>query len=501
MNDLEKAKKNLSNRWWRLNSLYYIVDKNGKKVLFSPNWAQTQLYEDLWYCNIILKARQLGISTFICILFLDACLFNSNVTGGVIAHTREDAEHLFKRIKFAYDCLPLPIKQERIATNDSARELSFNNGSSIRVGTSMRGATLQYLHISEFGKICAKYPDKAQEIITGSLNTIGPDQYVFIESTAEGREGSFYEMCKKAQAQQKQGEVLSKLDFKFHFFPWWKEYSYRIGNRYPLQQESIDYFLSLQGRGIELDNEQKFWYAARRSTQGDNMLREYPSTPEEAWESAIDGTYYARQISTARIENRIGSIPYDETVPVYTAWDLGYNDSTAIWFAQFVGKEIHLIDYIEGSGESLSHWLGLVKEKPYYYEKHLAPHDIMAHEYSSGMTRQSSARKMGIHMIPSPKMGIIQGIDLVRGIFNRCWFDQEKCKDGLRALENYKKEWNDRMGCWASQPLHNWASHGADAFRTLATGMNKAMSSAKESSAKALGYNPEFHDFTGSGPF
>ncbi len=174
----------------------------------------------------------------------------------------------------------------------------------------------------------------------------------------------------------------------------------------------------------------------------------------------------------ARNEKRIGRIPYDSAVPVYTAWDLGYNDSTAIWFFQIVGKEIHLIEYIEGSGESLSHWLGVVKSKDYFYEKHLCPHDILAHEYTSGMTRKASARKMGVSLIAVPRVDLIPGIDAARNILNRCWFDEVKCAQGIKAIENYKKEWNDRAGCWSSQPLHNWASHGSDAFRTLATGLS-----------------------------
>ena len=193
--------------------------KQGYKTVFNLNRVQRELFYNSWYCNVILKARQLGISTYICLLFLDRCLFNSNLSAGIIAHTREDAKLLFKHIKFAYDNLPPEIKQSRPATIDSAQELVFNNGSSLRVGTSMRGSTLQYLHISEFGKICAKYPDKAQEIITGSLNTIAPGQVIFIESTAEGREGHFYDICKKAEKDKKEAKELSKMSFRFHFFP------------------------------------------------------------------------------------------------------------------------------------------------------------------------------------------------------------------------------------------------------------------------------------------
>lgn len=471
-NDYEEFLELANKPWDRLNSLYYIISKRGNKIQFRCNWAQKELYDNLWYCNIVLKARQLGISTFICMLFLDRCLWNDNVAAGIICHTREDAELMFKRVKYAYDNLPDFIRSNITATIDSARELVFNNGSSIRVGTSMRGSTLQYLHISEFGKICAKYPEKATEIITGSLNTIASGQYCFIESTAEGRSGYFYDMCKRAQDLQKQQSDLSTLDFKFHFYPWHKEPSYRIGSPIILQKESLEYFESLESRGIKLHPEQKYWYAAKYNSQGDEMLREYPSTPDEAFEQANEGLYYGRLIGLCRLEKRIGFVPYDRDLPVHTSWDLGYNDSTAIWFVQVLNKEIRLIDYLEGSGESLSHWLGLVKSKGYVYDKHLAPHDIMNHEYSTGMTRQAFGRKMGINLIPVPKTGVIEGIDLVRNMLHRCWFDEKKCQQGIVALDNYKKEWDDKHGCWRSSPLHNSASHAADAFRYLACGLS-----------------------------
>ena len=470
-NDLTTAQNCLANPRWRLNNLYYIVNKSGTKILFKFNWAQEQLYNEMWYCNLILKARQLGISTFVCLLFLDRCLFNSNVSAGIIAHTIEDAQQIFRRVKFAYDSLPDDLKKLITADNDTSQMLKFSNGSSLRVGTSLRSSTFQFLHISEFGKLCAKYPDKAREIITGSLNTVAPGQYVFIESTAEGREGYFFDMCKQSQALKHSNTELTKLDFKFHFYPWWKEPGYRLGSSHCITQDMNDYFTLLYGMGIRLDMEQKNWYAQRYSTQSEDMKREFPSTPDECWEVSNLGTYYAKHITQARIEKRICRVPYDASLPVFTAWDLGYNDSTAIWFFQVYGKEIRLIDYLEGSGESLSHWLGEVKKKPYIYEKHLAPHDILAHEYTSGMTRQASARKMGITLLAVQKVELISGIDATRNILNRCWFDEVKCEKGIKALENYKKQWNDRTGCWASQPLHDWSSHGADSFRTLATGL------------------------------
>ena len=176
-------------------------------------------------------------------------------------------------------------------------------------------------------------------------------------------------------------------------------------------------------------------------------------------------------MSIARTEKRIGNVPYEEALPVHTAWDLGFDDPTSIWFFQVYAKEIRLIDYCEGSNESLQHWLRFVKSKDYSYGKHLAPHDIAVHELTTGMSRQVSARKMGVNLIRVPNTDKIVGIDEVRNILNRCWFDEKRCEKGIKALENYKKEWDERHGCWRSQPLHNFASHGADAFRTLATGL------------------------------
>jgi hypothetical protein len=474
---IEAAGQLLNDPYWRLNHLYYIIDKSGNKELFKLNWAQEKLYNEMWYCNLILKARQLGISTFISLLFLDRCLFNSNQHAGIIAHTREDAEMLFRRVKFAYDSLPVEIKSLRMANTDNSRELQLSNGSTLRVGTSMRSSTLQYLHISEFGKICAKYPDKAREIVTGALNAIAPGQYVFIESTAEGREGYFYDMCKEAQTARDSNKQLSPLDFRFHFFPWWLHNDYKLDSEAQIVHPYTDYFNALTGQiNAKLTPSQQAWYIKRASTQGEDMKREFPSTPEEAFEVSNEGLYHGKQIAEARKEGRIRRVYYDANVPVHTAWDLGYNDSTAIWWYQLCGQEIHLLEYYEHNGEPLSHYLHIVKSKPYTYGKHIVPHDAAAHEYSTGLSRIEVARNHGIAFTISPDLALIDGIDAARNLLNRCWFDEVKCASGIKALESYKKEWNDRYGCWCSKPLHNFASHGADAFRMLAVSINKLAS-------------------------
>lgn len=381
---------------------------------------------------------------------------------------------MFRRVKFAYDSLPAELKALRGVNTDNARELQLSNGSTLRVGTSMRSSTLQHLHISEFGKVCAKFPDKAREIITGSLNTLASGQYIFIESTAEGREGYFYQMCKEAQVLQASGKKLSPLDFRFHFFPWWHHKSYRIFSEgLMVPEQCSDYFNALENKiGFKLDSEQRAWYVKRALTQGEDMKREFPSIPEEAFESSNEGLYYGRQLIEARQQGRIIKVYYDPNVPVHTAWDLGYNDSTAIWLFQQCGQEIHLLEYYENSGEALTHYLHYLKCKPYTYGKHLVPHDAAVHEYSTGLSRVEVARNHGVIFTIVPDIGINEGIDATRNILSRCWFDEEKCAKGLSSLDNYKKEWNDRHGCWSSRPLHNFASHGTDAFRMVAVGIS-----------------------------
>jgi len=459
--------------WTRLNTFYSIVDKLGDKRTFKCNWAQKELYHNLHNLNIVLKARQLGISTFIGMYLLDKCLFNDNVSAGIICDSRENAKQFFKRIKYAYDNLPQFIRDMRPATVDSAQELVFSNGSSIRVGTSMRGSTLNYLHISEFGKICAHYPEKAREIITGSLNTLAAGQFCCIESTAEGQDGDFYEMCKVARGLQEQKKKLTKLDYRFHFFPWWKEPYYTLADHVGIDDEMAKYFEALKGIGITLSEAQKHWYVATEKTQQDDMKREYPSTPDESFQAATDGAYYHKQLSLARMQGRISNVPYDESLPVHTAWDLGYSDDTVIWFFQIDGREIHIFDYLEGSGEPLPYYLKLLKNKDYIYGTHLVPHDANTTEYGSGFTRIETARKAGFNLTLTTSVNIDEGIDAARLLFIRFWFDETKCAKGIHHLDNYKRMWNAAHGCWVSRPNHNEHSHCADALRYLAVGLDK----------------------------
>ncbi|WP_269715778.1 hypothetical protein [Caulobacter sp. NIBR2454] len=461
---------NLKDQLWRLNNLYWITNKRGEKIRFTLNEAQASLLRDQHYLNIILKARQLGFTTFIQIYILDICVFYPDTRAGVIAHTRDDAEAIFRdKIKFAYDNLPAAIRAKVPIEKSNTTTLELANNSLIRVGTSLRSGTFQYLHVSEFGKICARYPEKAREIVTGALNAIEAGQMAWIESTAEGQEGRFYELVEEAQSKARLGTTLTPLDWKFHFYAWWEEPTYTMDPRGVAIPPKLDrYFRELEPEiGVRLTPGQKAWYAKKAEVQKDDMKREFPSTPKEAFEASVEGAYYGAQMAAAETEGRIGRVPYEPTLRVETWWDLGMSDAMSIWFVQRFRREIRVIDYYEASGEGLAHYAKHLSEKPYTYSRHIGPHDSRVRELGTGVSRVETAESLGVRPWEvAPKLDVADGIDAVRNLLARCWFDAEKCADGIKALKNYRKEWDEHRGVWLSRPRHDWASHGADAFRT-----------------------------------
>jgi phage terminase large subunit len=189
-----------------------------------------------------------------------------------------------------------------------------------------------------------------------------------------------------------------------------------------------------------------------------------------SFEAPIVGAYYANQMMKAADEKRICSVPYEPRLPVHTAWDLGVSDSTTIWFYQQYGLEVRLIDYYENSGEGLSHYAKVLREREYVYGTHTAPWDIEVRELGTGKSRLETARSLGIRFKVLKQMSVEDRIDNARNFISRCWFDTGKCERGIEALRNYRKEWDEVRKVFKNTPLHDWASHGADAFGYLAWG-------------------------------
>lgn len=206
---------------------------------------------------------------------------------------------------------------------------------------------------------------------------------------------------------------------------------------------------------------------ARKSMTEDQYEQEY----ECSFQAALLGAYFGKEINTAEVEGRVGNVNHEPKVKVHTSWDLGVDDSTAIWFCQQVGSELRLIDYYESSGEGIGHYAAILKSKPYEYGEHLLPHDAAVREFSTGTSRMETFASFGITGTIVPAQSIEDGINAARMIIPRCWFDAEKCKRGLEALRSYQREFDEKLKAFKSRPRHDWASHGADAFKTLATGL------------------------------
>ena len=843
------------NKWWRLNNLYHIINEHGKKVKFRCNPLQKKFYDNLWYLNMLLKARQFGGTTFTDIYFLDDCIFTRNLEAGIIAHNRDDAQKIFRRkVKFPYDNLPDGLKSQCALTTDSRQELAFSNGSVIYVATSIRSGTVQRLHIclsgdteilikdgfvkridkikagelvltgdgdyqpvmqlienkfkdigheqyslkifgyykslkltgnhkvltpnrmkaaqaltcndylgipkksimdanngsmfphdfnfgwlcgfylaegnirsihgklptrtvfsihpdktkillkrikslnlqdkikkgarritvrknrpgsktiivevnsrslahyisslfgsgidkhiidevwncgkefcdglvkgyfdgdgcyvqvseisicsirrnlidqmklllisldigvgtiyhrdagfyygrncseiwtlklygdgnikfreyfklpewkpskpyanqwkrgdkhywckiqdiktipanpndlfydivlnsephsfysnngvlanSEHAKICRKYPDKSEEIKTGSLNAIHPGNIVVIESTAEGRHGDFYDFCQIARKAQQAGKTLSKMDYRFHFFPWFWDIKNALDiEGVVITAEMQGYFDKIEGGELDQDGKslrltagQKAWYVKKEAILGEKMLQEYPSTVEESFQATIRGAYFATEMAGLRKRHQITTVPYETGLPVNTAWDLGVRVSptsstggaTVIVFHQRHRLENRIIDYYINNDRPLAHYVKILREKGYLYGTHYLPHDVGITSLSTGKTRLATLRKLmpGERLIVNERSDLADGIETTRNFLPTCWLDEVKCAALIDALDAYQRQPDDKHGGFKDKPLHNWASDPADGFRSLAVGYNPSLSGA-----------------------
>ncbi|MND20871.1 hypothetical protein D3C76_47910 [compost metagenome] len=480
-----------SGRFYRILVKSENGEDEGLSMPFRPNRAQRKLLKSLHNRNLILKSRQLGFTTLIAIFFLDCCLFRPNVRAGIIAQDLGAVETIFRdKIKYAYDNLPEDLRRERPLKVETKRELVFDHGlddqgrpqdSGVRVGTSMRSGTLQYLHVSEMGKIAAKFPEKAREIVTGSLPAVPSDGIVFIESTAEGASGEFFNMAQRAKALADSGKKLAQKEFRFLFFPWWEEMAYRADpDPISISQVEHEYFDGIEAKmGCVVDIEQRAWWIATRDNEfsgaDEKMWQEYPSTPDEAFQRSNEGCYYTRQMIQARKEKRITTVPYMPGYPVNTYWDIGAGDGTAIWFHQHIGQQHRFIKFMEGWGEPYSHFVGEMQKLGYVWGTHYLPHDG-AH-VRQGMDVNLSPReqleKLGLRNIEIvERVAELQhGIQAVRDVFPACWFDEEGCKEGLTHIELYHKKWNNTVGAFTDVPEKNDGhSEASDAFRQFAQG-------------------------------
>ena len=218
--------------------------------------------------------------------------------------------------------------------------------------------------------------------------------------------------------------------------------------------------------GILADKE----LADAKAEMGDDKYRQ---EFECSFDAPVEGAYYGSLLNEADEQNRVTTIPHDSVARLVCAWDLGVSDSTCIWVAQIVGKEIQLIDATENHGVGLDYYVSWLRVKGYDKAQQILPHDVRVREMSSGKSRQEVLMEAGLEITIAPSLSVADGIQAVRRILPRCWFDKENTKQGLAALRNYRRQYNEKLNVYFDTPLHDWASHYADSFRYLAVGLNE----------------------------
>lgn len=246
-----------------------------------------------------------------------------------------------------------------------------------------------------------------------------------------------------------------------HFYEWYTR------AKDQMLQEGSNWFaclLKASETGVMSENQ----LADLKSDMSDS---EYAQEFECSFAAALTGAYYGKEMERLEAKGKITTVPYDPALPVITAWDLGVDDTTVVWFVQ-KHREVRIIDYLENSGAGLDFYVKQIKEKEYNYKEHLLPHDVKVRELISGKTRLEALRSMGLRNVRVvQKAGVADGINAVRLLLPQCVFDKDACKRGVDSLKNYERKWDSKNKIYQQTPHHNWASHGADAFRTLAVGM------------------------------
>jgi hypothetical protein len=465
-----------------------MSDQGEDQILpFIPNDAQLKLLKHLWTRNVILKARQLGFTTLVAIMWLDHALFNGRQKCAMIAHTKDAAEEIFRdKVLLAYNELPETLRERMPLAQQSSTSVEFaHNGSRIVVTNSGRSGTFDRVHVSEFGKISARDPGKAREVITGSLPAVPMDGIVIVESTAEGQTGEFFDMVQKAMAHMHAEKKLNKKEFRFHFYAWWQNPEYTLNDpSMRISSEDEEYFEAVEGLvretgyDLTLTHDQKCWWVAERDNTNngseEKMWQENPSYPAESFKVSLDGVYYAKQLSVARKQKRIGLYPHIPGTPVDTFWDIGSTDGTGIWLMQRLGGERRFIRYIEGWEEGYDHYTKALQDTGFLWGTHYLPHDAdhkrPTHRGLTSPKEELEKTRLGGKWVIVARVDDLQhGIQMTRTALSACTFDQAGCKKGLDHLWNYRKMWNRKAGAWSGQPDKSAGhSEAADALRQFA---------------------------------
>ena len=466
---------------------------------------QADLWQELSWRNIVLKARQLGCTTLIQLFYLARMLFRPRTAIGIIAQNNDAAADFFEnKFKYAYERLPKWVLASPGVKLKSDRQmrLKLANDSYAKIGAKLRSGTFSGLHISEYAALCNERPKVAEEVISGAMNTLVKGGMAVNESTAVAVNITEEDIKRRNRREEKKKSTIEELrdkgvndfylrykeaeetailveqglykygelDWKPHFYPWMYDPEYIADDPPPggFNDKELKYFddLGLEHE-IELTDVQKNFHAAKDREQKEKMKQEFPTYPDEAFHKEIKGAIFAKHMRKhLKPGINICELPYHNKIPVNIIWDLGIDDAMAIWFHQRVGAWDHFIDYLEGTDEDITFYIEIIKEKGYNAGMSILPHDGAHRNYRMKGTAEDIIRQNTNYFpyvcekVQNKKFSI----DLARQAFAHCRFDINNCAIGLRQLRTYR--WALKKGI--IKPAPTPAAHGADAFQQFA---------------------------------
>ena len=422
------------------------------KIPYKPRDLQAEMHKDLKRWNVLVMHRRFGKTVFAVNHMIKHALTCPlpRPRVALVAPTFTQAKRIsWDYVKYYAGVIP------GVTFNETELRADFPNGGRIMLLSGENPDALRgiYLDLCVFDEYGMQNPRVWGEVVRPALSD-REGSAIFL-GTPNGH-NHFYEIM-----QQAKNEVNEGSDYWY-----WK--IAKASETKLVKEEELD--------------------AARKQMTEEQYEQEY----ECSFTAAIIGAYYGRLLVELEDKDRVTRVPYDPALPVHTAWDLGINDSTAIWFAQiFRGGAVNVIDYYENTGFGLDHYAEVLRQKDYHYGDHLAPHDIEIRELGSGKSRLETAFSLGIRFKVIPKMKVADGINAARLLIPKCYFDKDNCAVGIEMLKQYRQEWDEKRKIFRDQPRHDFTSHAADAFRYLAIGLENRTTYSKPPQAVAQSsYNP-----------
>ena len=489
--DNKVLNKKLKSKIWRLNYCYSVVNKDGKRVPFVMNRAQFKVYLSLLKHKrlINLKSRQQGISTLWLIAFVDDCIYYPDTKSVMISIGNSQQQNLLKRAAYTWENMEYwaksRLKVERKSHNKQ-RKLEFTNNSEMEIGSSFRGDTVTNLHISELGYIAFKDKAKSDEIISGTLLAASKNSKVIIESTAKG-ENKFADLYRKAEVDKKRALGLEEYKLPalaYHpiFLSWLEDPTCNEEINIEPNEALHNYEKELAKQGLTLTRTQKNFWLSQHELAGDDIFREFPATPQEAFFVSTEGAIFAKHYQEYAKRNIQLPSPHEKynwmpSMPVYVSFDLGVDDIMFLIFMQVIqGKVIILKEkaFTDLGLEDLSFYLNQYnvenKYRPkgnegYRYEQLIFPHDGKQRKLAEQTTSpEDFMTDKGWDVVISPSRSTDDNI-YTREYMSRIYIDENRCPDLHAAFMNYRREFDNTRGVFKEKPVHDDFSHPMDSLR------------------------------------